>query len=152
MRKITPFLWFDGKAEEATLFYVSVFRNSKVRSINRQGRNGPVFSTTFELDGQDFHALNGGPQYIFTPAVSFFINCETQAEVDELWGKLTEGGSEDRCGWVRDKFGLSWQIVPSVLGRMLGDKDPKKAHAVMTAMLQMKKLDIAGLQQAYDQA
>jgi predicted 3-demethylubiquinone-9 3-methyltransferase (glyoxalase superfamily) len=152
MRNITPFLWFDGKAEEATLFYVSVFRNSKVRSINRQGPDGPVFSTTFELDGQDFFALNGGPQFTFSPAVSFFVNCETQAEVDDLWAKLGEGGSEDQCGWLRDRYGLSWQIIPSVLGRMLGDSNPKKSHAVMTAMLQMKKIDIQGLQRAYDEA
>ena len=152
MHKITPFLWFDGKAEEATLFYVSIFRNSRVRSINRQGNDGPVFSTTFELDGQDFFALNGGPRFTFSPAISFFVNCETQAEVDELWGKLSEGGSEEPCGWLKDRYGMSWQIIPAIMGKLLGDKDPKKAHGVMTAMCQMKKIDIHGLQQAYDRA
>lgn len=152
MQKITPFLWFDGKAEEATQFYVSVFRNSKVKSINRQGADGPVFSTTFELDGQDFFALNGGPMFSFTPAISFFINCDTQEEVDTLWARLTEGGSEEPCGWLKDRFGVSWQVVPSIMGKLLGDKDPKKAQGVMTAMCQMKKIDIAGLQRAYDQA
>ena len=152
MQKITPFLWFDGKAEEATLFYVSIFKNSQVKSINRQGKDGPVFSTTFQLDGQDFFALNGGPRYTFSPAISFFVNCESQAEVDDLWGKLTEGGSEEPCGWLKDKYGMSWQIVPSMMGKLLGDKDPRKAHSVMTAMCKMKKIDIQGLQQAYDQA
>ncbi len=152
MHKITPFLWFDGKAEEATLFYVSIFRNSRVRSINRQGKDGPVFSTTFELDGQDFFALNGGPRFTFSPAISFFVNCETQAEVDELWGKLSEGGSEEPCGWLKDRYGMSWQIIPAIMGKLLSDKDPKKVHSVMTAMCQMKKIDIHDLQQAYDRA
>jgi predicted 3-demethylubiquinone-9 3-methyltransferase (glyoxalase superfamily) len=151
MQKITPFLWFDGKAEEAMNFYVSVFKNSKVLSVNRAGPGGPVFSVTFQLDGQEFLALNGGPQYTFSPAVSFFVNCETQQEVDELWTRLSAGGEEQPCGWLNDRYGLSWQVVPSVLGRMLRDKDPAKAHRVMQAMLRMKKIDIQGLQQAYDQ-
>lgn len=152
MPKITPFLWFDGKAEEATLFYVSVFPNSRVKSINRQGKDGPVFSTTFELDGQDFFALNGGPQFRFTPAVSFFINCETQEEVDRYWDELGAGGREDQCGWLQDRYGLSWQVVPSLLPRLLGDRNPKKAQAAMTAMLGMQKIDMAALQKAYDEA
>jgi predicted 3-demethylubiquinone-9 3-methyltransferase (glyoxalase superfamily) len=146
MQKITPFLWFDGRAEEAMNFYVSVFKNSKVLSIN--GPKGKAMSVTFELEGQEFFALNAGPQYRFSPAVSFFVNCETQQEVDGLWGKLTEGGEEQPCGWLKDKFGLSWQIIPSMLGKLLQDKDPAKAGRVMQAMLQMKKIDIAGLQRA----
>jgi len=124
MQKITPFLWFDGKAEDAANFYVGIFRNSRVVTVNRQGKDGPAFSVTFNLDGQDFFALNGGPMFQFTPAISFFITCETQAEVDELWGKLSENGVQDRCGWLRDKYGISWQVVPSLLPRLLGDKDP----------------------------
>jgi len=155
MQKITPFLWFDGKAEEAMNFYVSVFKNSKVGRVTRYGEAGPgpkgtVMSATFELEGQEFYALNGGPQYKFTPAISFFVNCETQQEVDELWAKLSAGGREDRCGWLQDKYGLSWQIIPTILGKMLGDKDPAKAKRVMEAMLQMSKIDIKRLQQAYD--
>ncbi len=149
MQKITPFLWFDGKAEEAMNFYVSIFKNSKVLSTI-PGPNGTVMGGTFQLEGQQFMALNGGPQYKFTEAISLFVNCETQAEVDDLWTKLTAGGAESRCGWLKDKFGLSWQIIPSVLGRLLGDKDRVKANRAMQAMLQMKKLDIATLQQAYD--
>ena len=153
MQKITPFLWFDGKAEEAMNFYVSIFKNSKVRSITRYGEAGPgpkrtVMSTTFQLDGQDFFALNGGPQFKFTPAISLFVNCETQQEVDELWEKLSEGGEKQRCGWLKDRFGLSWQIVPSVLGKLLRDKDPEKSNRVMKAMMQMDKIDISGLQKA----
>jgi predicted 3-demethylubiquinone-9 3-methyltransferase (glyoxalase superfamily) len=155
MQKITPFLWFDGKAEEAMNFYVSVFKNSKVGRVTRYGEAGPgpkgtVMSATFQLDGQDFFALNGGPQFTFSPAISFFVNCETQQEVDELWDKLSEGGEKQRCGWLKDKYGLSWQIIPSALGKMLGDKDAEKAKRVMTAMLQMDKIDIDRLQQAYD--
>jgi predicted 3-demethylubiquinone-9 3-methyltransferase (glyoxalase superfamily) len=155
MQKITPFLWFDGKAEEAMNFYVSVFKNSKVVSVNRFGEAGPgpkgtVMSATFQLEGQDFYALNGGPQFTFTPAISLFVNCETQEEVDELWDKLSEGGRKDRCGWLQDKYGLSWQIIPSVLGKMLQDKDAEKANRVMKAMLQMDKIDIKRLKQAYD--
>ncbi len=150
MNKIIPFLWFDGQAEEAMHFYVSIFKNSRVLSIS--GPKGKAFSVTFVLDGQEFYALNGGPMYKFTPAVSFFVNCETQAEVDELYAKLSAGGTEQGCGWVSDRFGLSWQIIPTLLGRLLGDKDPKKAGAAMQAMLKMKKIDMQALQQAYDQA
>ena len=156
MQKITPFLWFDGKAEEAMNFYVSIFKNSKVGRITRYGEAGPgpkgtVMSATFQLDGQEFFALNGGPLFTFTPAISFFVNCETQQEVDELWEKLSEGGRKDRCGWLVDKYGVSWQIIPSILGTLLGDKDSEKAKRVMQAMLRMDKLDTKGLQQAYDQ-
>jgi predicted 3-demethylubiquinone-9 3-methyltransferase (glyoxalase superfamily) len=156
MQKISPFLWFDGKAEEAMNFYVSVFKNSKVVRVSRYGEGGPgpkgaVMSATFQLDGQDFFALNGGPQFTFSPAISFFVNCETQQEVDELWEKLSEGGKKERCGWLKDKYGLSWQIIPSALGKLMGDKDAEKAKRVMQAMLQMDKIDIALLQQAYDQ-
>jgi predicted 3-demethylubiquinone-9 3-methyltransferase (glyoxalase superfamily) len=155
MQKITPFLWFDGKAEEAMNFYVSLFKNSRVVSVTRYGEAGPgpkgsVMAATFQLEGQDFYALNGGPQYTFTPAISLFVNCETQLEVDALWDKLSEGGRKDRCGWLQDKYGLSWQIIPSHLGRMLGDNDPEKAGRVMKAMLQMDKIDIKRLQEAYD--
>lgn len=156
MQKITPFLWFDGKAEEAMNFYVSVFKNSKVVSVTRYGETGTgpkgtVMSATFQLEGQQFFALNGGPQFTFSPAISFFVSSETQQEVDELWEKLSEGGEKQRCGWLKDKYGLSWQIIPSVLGKMLQDKNPKKADRVMKAMLQMDKLDIKRLEQAYDQ-
>jgi predicted 3-demethylubiquinone-9 3-methyltransferase (glyoxalase superfamily) len=155
MQKIKPFLWFDDKAEEAVNFYVSVFKNSKVVSMNRYGEAGPgpkgtVMSATFQLDGQEFLALNGGPQFTFTPAISFFVNCETQQEVDELWKKLSAGGKEERCGWLKDKYGLSWQIIPSALGKMLQDKDREKASRVMKAMLQMSKIEIEGLKRAYD--
>ena len=148
MAKITPFLWFNGQVEEAVNFYVSVFKNSKVKSLNRQG--GTVFSAIFELDGQDFFALNGGPHFTFSPAVSFFVNCETQPEIDDLWAKLTDGGEEQPCGWLKDKYGLSWQIIPSILGSLLQSKEPEKAQRAMKAMLQMKKLDIAALREAHD--
>jgi predicted 3-demethylubiquinone-9 3-methyltransferase (glyoxalase superfamily) len=156
MQKITPFLWFDGKAEEAMNFYVSVVKNSKVVSVSRYGEGSPgqkgtVMSATFELAGQRFIALNGGPQFTFSPAISFLINCETQEEVDQLWEKLSDGGKKERCGWLKDKYGLSWQIIPSALGQMLGDKDPAKSRKVMQAMLQMDKIDIRGLKEAYDQ-
>lgn len=156
MQKITPFLWYDGQAEEAANFYTSIFRNSKIGSISRYGEAGPgpqgtVLSVTFELDGQEFIALNGGPQFKFTPAISLFVNCGTQAEVDELWEKLSEGGQKSRCGWLQDKYGLSWQIIPTALGELLGDPDPKKSSRVMKAMLQMEKIDIDRLQQAYMQ-
>lgn len=156
MQKITPFLWFDGKAEDAMNFYVSIFKNSKVVRVTRFGDAGPgpkgaVMSATFQLEGQEFFALNGGPQFQFTPAISLFVNCETQQEVDELWEKLSAGGEKNRCGWLRDKYGLSWQIIPTALGEMLGDRDPAKAKRVMKAMLQMDKIDIKGLKQAYDQ-
>jgi len=157
MQKITPFLWFDNQAEEAMQFYTSIFKNSRVGKVSRYGDAGPgpkgsVMSATFQLEGQEFMALNGGPHFQFTPAISFFVNCETQAEVDELWEKLSAGGETQQCGWLKDKFGLSWQIIPSALGRMLGDKDAKKSHSVMKAMLQMTKIDVNGLQRAYDQA
>jgi predicted 3-demethylubiquinone-9 3-methyltransferase (glyoxalase superfamily) len=157
MQKITPFLWFNDQAEEAMHFYVSIFKNSKVGHVTRCGEAGPgpkgaVMSATFQLEGQDFMALNGGPHFSFTPAISMFVNCETQAEVDELWEKLSAGGSKERCGWLKDKYGLSWQIIPSALGKLMGDKNPAKAKSVMNAMLQMNRIDIKTLQQAYDQA
>lgn len=157
MQKITPFLWFDNQAEEAVHFYVSIFKNSKVGQATRYGDAGPgpkgtVMSATFQLEGQDFMALNGGPHFHFTPAISLFVNCETQEEVDELWDKLSAGGSKERCGWLKDKYGLSWQIVPSALGKLMGDKNSAKAKSVMTAMLQMNKIDIKLLQEAYDRA
>lgn len=157
MQTITPFLWFDGRAEEAMKFYVSIFKNSRTLGVTRYGEAGPgpqgtVMSATFELDGQAFMALNGGPMFTFSPAISFFVNCQTQTEVDDLWDRLSEGGEKQQCGWLRDKFGVSWQIVPAVLGELLSDPDPEKANRVMQAMLKMTKLDIAGLQQAYDQA
>ena len=157
MQKITPFLWFNDQAEEAMHFYVSIFKNSKVGRVTRCGEAGPgpkgaVMSATFQLEGQDFMALNGGPHFSFTPAISMFVNCETQEEVDELWEKLSAGGSKERCGWLKDKYGLSWQIIPSALGKLMGDKNPAKAKSVMNAMLQMNRIDIKTLQQAYDQA
>jgi predicted 3-demethylubiquinone-9 3-methyltransferase (glyoxalase superfamily) len=156
MHKITPFLWFDNQAEEAVNFYTSIFRNSRIGSISRYGDAGPgpagaVMSVTFQLDGQEFMALNGGPNFSFTPAISFFVNCETQAEVDELWEKLTAGGEEVQCGWLKDKFGLSWQIVPAGLGEMLSSQDAEKSQRAMQAMLQMKKIDIAQIKQAFEQ-
>jgi predicted 3-demethylubiquinone-9 3-methyltransferase (glyoxalase superfamily) len=151
MPTITPFLWFDTQAEEAMNFYASIFERSKVISVNRaQGR---VMSVQFELEGQRFMALNAGPHFKFNEAISFFVGCETQPEIDALWAKLTEdGGAPSQCGWLKDKFGLSWQIVPNTLGRMLGDKDPAKSQRVMQAMLQMKKLDLKQLELAYDGA
>jgi predicted 3-demethylubiquinone-9 3-methyltransferase (glyoxalase superfamily) len=156
MQKIRPFLWFDGKAEEAMNFYTSIFKNSKIVNVNRYGTAGPgpegtVMSGTFQLEGQEFLALNGGPEFAFSPAISFFVNCETQQEVDELWEKLSEGGEKQRCGWLTDKFGLSWQIIPSILGDLLQDEDDEKSSRVMQAMLQMDKIDIKDLQQAYAQ-
>jgi len=154
--KISPFLWFDDNAEEAARFYVSIFKNSKVLNVSRSdegpGRKEKVSFVTFRLDGQKFMALNGGPQFKFTEAISFFVNCETQAEIDYLWRKLTEGGEESRCGWLKDKFGLSWQIIPPILGDMLNDADDEKSARVMQAMLKMSKIDIKKLQEAYDHA
>ena len=154
MQKITPFLWFDNKAEEAMNFYVSIFKDSKVVGITRYGAEGPgpkgtVMTAAFQLRGQEFVALNGGPQFKFTEAVSFVVNCETQGEVDELWEKLSQGGEKSRCGWLKDKYGWSWQIVPTVLSKMLQDKDAEKARRVMKAMLQMDKIDIKTLERAY---
>jgi predicted 3-demethylubiquinone-9 3-methyltransferase (glyoxalase superfamily) len=155
MKKITPFLWFDTQAEEAAEFYVSIFKHSKIASVSRYGEAGPgpagsVMTVEFELDGQRFIALNGGPQFKFTEAISFSIACETQSEVDDYWKKLSAGGEEGPCGWLKDKYGLSWQVNPTILGKMLGDKDRTKANRVMQAMLKMKKIDIKGLQLAYD--
>jgi predicted 3-demethylubiquinone-9 3-methyltransferase (glyoxalase superfamily) len=156
MQKITPFLWFDDKAEEAMNFYVSIFKNSKRGRISRYGEAGPgpkgtVMVATFQLEGQEFIALNGGPRFKFTEAISLVVNCETQDEVDAFWEKLSEGGAKGQCGWLKDKYGLSWQIVPTVLGELMCDPDPEKSKRVMNAMLQMKKLDISGLKRAYDQ-
>ena len=157
MQKITPFLWFDGNAEEAMNFYVSIFKNSKVGRISRYGdaRPGPkgtVMSVTFQLEGQEFMALNGGPHFSFSPAISFFVSCETQEEVDELWEKLSAGGKKEKCGWLKDKYGLSWQIIPATLGQLMQDKDPERSTRVMNAMLQMDKIEIKKLKQAYENA
>jgi predicted 3-demethylubiquinone-9 3-methyltransferase (glyoxalase superfamily) len=150
MKKITPFLWFDTQAEEAMNFYVSIFKNSKVLSV-APGPNGTASSVSFELEGQEFMAFNAGPHFKFNEAISMFVNCQTQDEVNELWTKLTaEGGEESQCGWLKDKYGLSWQVIPSALGELLGDKDPVKAKRVMDAMLQMSKIDIKALQLAYE--
>jgi len=150
MKKITPFLWFDDQAEEAMKFYVSVFEDSKVLEVT-PGPNGKAMSVRFELEGQEFMGLNAGPQFKFTEAISFFVSCKTQAEVDELWQKLSSGGGEEgNCGWVKDTFGLWWQIVPTALGELMADKDRAKAKRVLDAMLKMKKIDVAGLKRAYD--
>lgn len=154
MQKITTFLWFDDKAEEAVNLYVSLFKNSKIETISYYGEAAPrpkgtVLTVVFQLDGQQFMALNGGPHYSFTPAISLLVNCETQEEVDRLWDKLMEGGKPSRCGWLQDRYGLSWQIVPTILGKLMSDPDRKKADRVMQAMLKMDKLDIKGLEQAY---
>ena len=160
MQKITPCLWFDDKVEEAVNFYVSTFKNSKVGSIARYGEagakvsgrpKGSVMTVTFELEGQEFLALNGGPHFKFSEAISFMVNCETQEKIDEMWEKLSAGGEKGQCGWLKDKYGLSWQIVPPVLGEMLQDKNSAKSERVMKAMLQMHKLDIKTLRQAYEQ-
>jgi len=160
MQKITPFLWFDDKAEEAANFYTSIFRNSKIGSVNRYGEEGAkasgrpmgtVMTVTFQLEGQEFVALNGGPHFTFSPAISFVVNCKTQEEVDEMWEKLSEGGEELRCGWLKDRYGVSWQIIPSALGEMLSDADTGKSKRVMRAMFQMKKIDIGSLERAYEQ-
>jgi len=156
LQKISPFLWFDHQAEEAARFYTSVFKNSRIGAVTRYGEAGPgpkgsVMTVAFELDGQTFTALNGGPLFKFTEAVSFVVNCETQQEVDEMWEKLLAGGKEVECGWVKDKYGLAWQIVPTVLMEMLQDRDAERKERVMQAMLKMKKLDIAGLEAAYRQ-
>ena len=154
MQKITTFLTFNDQAEEAVNLYTSLFRNSRVVSTSRYGEAGPgpkgsVMGASFQLEGQDFIALNGGPQFTFAQGISLFVSCQTQEEIDRLYEKLSEGGEKQPCGWVKDKFGVSWQIVPPVLGEMLGDKDPEKAKRVMLAMLQMHKLDIKTLEHAY---
>lgn len=154
MQKITPFLWYNNQAEEAMNYYVSIFKNSKVGRVTRCGDAGPgpkgsVMTATFQLEGQEFMALNGGPMFQFSPAISFFVNCKTQEEVDNLWERLAEGGEKSRCGWLKDKFGVSWQIIPTVLGELMNDKNPAKAKNVMQAMLQMDKIDIKRLQEAH---
>jgi predicted 3-demethylubiquinone-9 3-methyltransferase (glyoxalase superfamily) len=154
MQKITPSLWFDKQAEEAVNFYMSIFKNSKITSITRYGEAGPgpkgsVMVVMFELEGQPFMALNGGPYYTFSPAISFLVDCKTQEEVDDLWEKLSQNGEVVQCGWLKDKYGISWQIVPTILGKLLNDPDPLKSQKVMKAMLQMKKINIEGLQKAY---
>jgi predicted 3-demethylubiquinone-9 3-methyltransferase (glyoxalase superfamily) len=156
MQKITPFLWFDNQAGKAANFYVSIFNDSKIISVTRYGEAGPgpegsVMSVIFQLNGQEFYALNGGPLFTFSPAISFFIHCKTQEEIDHFWEKLSESGRLDRCGWLQDKYGLSWQVIPDALGEMLRDKDAAKSKRVMEAMLKMGKLDIATLKAAYDQ-
>jgi predicted 3-demethylubiquinone-9 3-methyltransferase (glyoxalase superfamily) len=153
MQKITTFLWFNDKAEEAANFYVSLFQNSKIDAISRYGDAGPgpkgsVMSVNFQLEGQKFIALNGGPHFSFTPAISLFVNCESQQEVDQLWDKLSEGGRKDRCGWLQDKYGLSWQIIPVALMRLMSDPDKQKAGRVMKAMLAMDKIDVEKLEEA----
>ncbi|HEX7903519.1 MAG TPA: VOC family protein [Chitinophagaceae bacterium] len=155
MQNITPFLWYDGKAEEAINHYVSIFKNSKIIKISYWGEGSPfpkgqVMTGTFELDGLRFHAFDAGPQFKFTEAISFFVDCNTQAEVDDLWEKLSAGGEKSRCGWLKDKFGISWQIIPRVLGEWMADKDPEKSQRVMMAMMKMDKIIIADLQKAYD--
>jgi predicted 3-demethylubiquinone-9 3-methyltransferase (glyoxalase superfamily) len=159
MQKLTPFLWFDGSAEEAVNFYSSVFKNSKIQSASRYSEEGAkaagrpkgsVMVITFQLNGHDFIALNGGPQFKFTEAISFLVNCETQEEVDRLWEKLSDGGKKDHCGWLKDKFGVSWQIVPTVLNKLMSDGDPHRTSRVMKAMLQMDKIVIKDLERAYD--
>jgi len=153
MQKITPFLWFDGKAEQAARFYTSIFKNSKIKKIARYTKVGPgpegsVMTVEFTLNGQDFVALNGGPNFKFTEAISLVVNCETQAEVDRYWKKLSAGGKQVACGWLKDKYGLFWQITPTMLTKLIGDKDPDKVNRVMTAMMQMVKLDIKKLKAA----
>lgn len=154
MQKITPFLWFDGKAEEAVNFYASVFKNSKITSMKHWGEGSPfpkdqVMAATVELDGIKFHAFDAGPMFKFTEAISFFVDCEDQEEVDHFWNKLSEGGEQSRCGWLKDKFGISWQIIPKALGQLMGDKDSEKARRVMMAMMQMSKIIIADLEKAH---
>jgi len=156
MQKITPFMWFDSNAEEAVNYYLSIFQNSKVLNVSRYGEGGPgpvgqVMIMSFQLEGQEFTALNGGPMYKFTEAISFFVSCKSQEEVDAYWEKLSAGGEKGQCGWLKDKFGVSWQIVPTALGELMSDPDPAKAQRVMQAMLQMTKIDIKQLENARDQ-
>jgi len=154
MQKITPFLWFDHQAEEAARFYTSVFKRSEILTVTRYGPDAPrpegsVMTVAFRIEGQDLVALNGGPQFTFSPAISLVVNCETQKEIDEMWERLSEGGAKVQCGWLTDKYGLSWQIVPAALGQLLNQKHPEKANRVMKALLQMEKIDLETLQQAY---
>ncbi len=155
MQKITPFLWFDNNAEEAVNFYTLIFENSKIGQVRRYGEAGPgpkgsVMTATFQIEGQEFMALNGGPAFKFSPAISFFVNCETQEEVDQLWEKLSAGGETIQCGWLKDKFGVTWQIIPKALGELMGDRDPQKSQRVMQAMMKMVKIDVAALKRAYE--
>lgn len=160
MQKITPFLWFETQAEEAVNLYISLFKNSKILTLNRYDEAGAkasgrpkdtIMTIAFQIEGQNFVALNGGPVFSFTPAISFMVNCETQEEVDNLWEKLSEGGAKDQCGWLKDKYGVSWQIVPTILEKLISDPDPVKSQRVMQAMLQMKKIEIEGLKRAYEE-
>jgi predicted 3-demethylubiquinone-9 3-methyltransferase (glyoxalase superfamily) len=160
MQKIVPHLWFDKQAEEAVQYYVSIFKDSKIVNVARYGKagaeasgmpEGSVMTITFQLQGQDFMALNGGPVFTFSPATSLLVNCDTQEEVDELWEKLTDGGEEQPCGWLQDKYGVSWQIVPTILGELMQDEDPSKTERVMEALLPMKKIDIQTLKRAYEE-
>jgi len=156
IQKITPYLWFDDQAEEAANFYTSIFKDSKIEDVTRYGKGGPrpkglAMTVSFKLQGQEFVALNGGPEFKFTEAVSFLVSCDSQEEVDYFWNNLSEGGEEGPCGWLKDKFGLSWQIIPTALPELLSDPDPEKSQRVMEAMLQMSKIDIEGLQQAHEQ-
>ena len=159
MQRVTPCLWFDNQAEEAVNFYVSVFENSQITHVARYGDagaqgsgrpKGSVMTVAFRLDGQEFLALNGGPYFTFTPAVSFIVNCETQDQIDDLWERLSDGGETQQCGWLKDKYGVSWQVVPAALGQMMQDEDPEKSDRVMKALLQMTKIDIKGLKRAYE--
>lgn len=150
MQKITPYLWFDGQAEDAAAHYTSIFKNARIVDVNRMGEGGPAVTVTFEIDGQQIVALNGGPQFAFTEAMSLFVSCRDQAEVDDLWERLSEGGEKGRCGWLKDRYGVSWQVIPSALGELMGDPDPEKAGRVVQAMLGMTKIDIQGLRDAYD--
>jgi predicted 3-demethylubiquinone-9 3-methyltransferase (glyoxalase superfamily) len=155
MQKIVPNLWFDTEAEDAANYYISIFKDSEITDVSRYGEEGPrpagmVLTISFRLQGQEFTAINGGPDFKFDEAISFLVNCESQDEVDEYWEKLSEGGEEGPCGWLKDKFGLSWQVIPTILGKLMQDEDTEKAGRVMKAMLQMKKIDIAKLQEAYD--
>jgi len=154
MQKITPFLWFNNNAEEAVKFYTSIFKNSKIKTVARYGDIGPgpkgsVMTVALELEGLEYTALNGGPVFSFTPAISFVVNCRTQAQIDRLWEKLSAGGEKGVCGWLKDKFGVSWQIIPTALPKLLNEKNPEKANRVMQAILKMKKIEIAALKKAY---
>lgn len=155
MKKITPWLWFDGQAEEAAGYYTSIFKNSRILDIKRYPEGSPfpagtAMTATFELEGQEFTGLNGGPEFKFNESISFYVDCKTQDEVDDLWERLSEGGEKSQCGWLKDRYGVSWQIIPAALGELMGDPDPEKSSRVMQAMLGMTKIDIKGLQDAYE--